>query len=148
MWNEAYQTEGVLTYTLTVAAATSTITCIIGFWIADTLARYEIRNIALIRAVFVLPFVTPAIVAAMGFLALVDTDSILSRIGLDLYTQTGIIGEIGESLGFENLGNFIALVIALSWFNISLVIRLLEPVIARLDKDWKINSSYFQEVIH
>ena len=84
MWNDAYQTEGVLTYTLTVAAATSTITCIIGFWIADTLARYEIRNIALIRAVFVLPFVTPAIVAAMGFLALVDTDSILSRIGLDL----------------------------------------------------------------
>ena len=97
MWNDAYQTEGVLTYTLTVAAATSTITCIIGFWIADTLARYQIRNIALIRAVFVLPFVTPAIVAAMGFLALVDTDSILSRIGLDLYTQTGIIGEIGVS---------------------------------------------------
>lgn len=137
MWNDAYQTEGVLTYTITVAAVTSTITCIIGFWIADTLARFEIKNIALIRAVFVLPFVTPAIVASMGFLALVDTDSILSRIGLDLYTQNGIIGDIGDSLGFENIGNFIALVIALSWFNISLVIRLLEPVIARLDKDWE-----------
>ena len=112
-------------------------TCIIGFWIASTLAKYEIKHVSLIRAFFVLPFVTPAIVAAVGFLAIIDSDSILSRLGIDLYTQSGFIGKLGEVVGAENLGNFIALILALSWFNISLVIRLIEPMIARLDKDWE-----------
>ena len=120
-----------------MAFTTSSFTCIIGFWIASTLAKYEIKHVSLIRAFFVLPFVTPAIVAAVGFLAIIDSDSILSRLGIDLYTQSGFIGKLGEVLGAENLGNFIALILALSWFNISLVIRLIEPIIARLDKDWE-----------
>ncbi len=137
LWQNANQTEGVLTFTLLVAFTTSTFTCIIGFWISSTLAKFEIKQVGLIRAFFVLPFVTPAIVAAAGFLAIIDTDSFLSRIGIDLYTQNGFIGSLGDMLGAENLGNFIALVLALSWFNISLVIRLIEPIIARLDKDWE-----------
>ena len=137
LWQNANQTDGVLTFTLLVAFTTSSFTCIIGFWVASTLAKYEIKHVSLIRAFFVLPFVTPAIVAAVGFLAIIDSDSILSRLGIDLYTQSGFIGKLGEVLGAENLGNFIALILALSWFNISLVIRLIEPMIARLDKDWE-----------
>ena len=137
LWQNANQTDGVLTFTLLVAFTTSTFTCIIGFWVASTLAKYEIKHVSLIRAFFVLPFVTPAIVAAVGFLAIIDSDSILSRLGIDLYTQSGFIGKLGEVLGAGNLGNFIALILALSWFNISLVIRLIEPMIARLDKDWE-----------
>ena len=137
LWKNANQTDGVLSFTLLVAFTTSCFTCIIGFWIASTLAKYEIKHVSLIRAFFVLPFVTPAIVAAVGFLAIIDSDSILSRLGIDLYTQSGFIGKLGEILGAENLGNFIALILALSWFNISLVIRLIEPMIARLDKDWE-----------
>ena len=137
LWKNANQTDGVLSFTLLVAFTTSSFTCIIGFWIASTLAKYEIKHVSLIRAFFVLPFVTPAIVAAVGFLAIIDSDSILSRLGIDLYTQSGFIGKLGEVLGAENLGNFIALILALSWFNISLVIRLIEPIIARLDKDWE-----------
>ena len=137
LWKNANQTDGVLSFTLLVAFTTSTFTCIIGFWIASTLAKYEIKHVSLIRAFFVLPFVTPAIVAAVGFLAIIDSDSILSRLGIDLYTQSGFIGKLGEVIGAENLGNFIALILALSWFNISLVIRLIEPMIARLDKDWE-----------
>ena len=137
LWKNANQTDGVLSFTLLVAFTTSTFTCIIGFWIASTLAKYEIKHVSLIRAFFVLPFVTPAIVAAVGFLAIIDSDSILSRLGIDLYTQSGFIGKLGEVLGAGNLGNFIALILALSWFNISLVIRLIEPMIARLDKDWE-----------
>ena len=137
LWQNANQTDGVLTFTLLVAFTTSTFTCIIGFWISSTLAKFEIKQVSLIRAFFVLPFVTPAIVAAAGFLAIIDTDSFLSRIGIDLYTQNGFIGSLGDMLGAENLGNFIALVLALGWFNISLVIRLIEPIIARLDKDWE-----------
>ena len=137
LWKNANQTDGVLSFTLLVAFTTSSFTCIVGFWIASTLAKYEIKHVSLIRAFFVLPFVTPAIVAAAGFLAIIDSDSILSRFGIDLYTQGGFIGKLGEFLGAENLGNFIALILALSWFNISLVIRLIEPMIARLDKDWE-----------
>ena len=137
LWKNANQTDGVLTFTLLVAFTTSSFTCIIGFWVASTLAKYEIKHVSLIRAFFVLPFVTPAIVAAVGFLAIIDSDSILSRLGIDLYTQSGFIGKLGEVVGAENLGNFIALILALSWFNISLVIRLIEPMIARLDKDWE-----------
>ena len=137
LWKNANQTDGVLSFTLLVAFTTSTFTCIIGFWIASTLAKYEIKHISLIRAFFVLPFVTPAIVAAVGFLAIIDSDSILSRLGIDLYTQSGFVGKLGEVIGAGNLGNFIALILALSWFNISLVIRLIEPMIARLDKDWE-----------
>lgn len=137
LWQNANQTDGVLTFTLLVAFTTSSFTCIIGFWVASTLAKYEIKHVSLIRAFFVLPFVTPAIVAAVGFLAIIDSDSILSRLGIDLYTQSGFIGKLGEVLGAGNLGNFIALILALSWFNISLVIRLIEPMIARLDKDWE-----------
>ena len=137
LWQNANQTDGVLSFTLLVAFTTSSFTCIIGFWVASTLAKYEIKHVSLIRAFFVLPFVTPAIVAAVGFLAIIDSDSILSRLGIDLYTQSGFIGKLGEVVGAENLGNFIALILALSWFNISLVIRLIEPMIARLDKDWE-----------
>ena len=137
LWQNANQTDGVLTFTLLVAFTTSSFTCIVGFWVASTLAKYEIKHVSLIRAFFVLPFVTPAIVAAVGFLAIIDSDSILSRLGIDLYTQSGFIGKLGEVLGAGNLGNFIALILALSWFNISLVIRLIEPMIARLDKDWE-----------
>ena len=137
LWKNANQTDGVLSFTLLVAFTTSSFTCIIGFWIASTLAKYEIKQVSLIRAFFVLPFVTPAIVAAVGFLAIIDSDSILSRFGIDLYTQSGFMGKLGDVLGAENLGNFIALILALSWFNISLVIRLIEPMIARLDKDWE-----------
>ena len=126
----------MLSFTLLVALQLLP-SCIIGFWVASTLAKYEIKHVSLIRAFFVLPFVTPAIVAAVGFLAMIDSDSILSRLGIDLYTQSGFIGKLGEVVGAENLGNFIALILALSWFNISLVIRLIEPMIARLDKDWE-----------
>ena len=62
LWKNANQTDGVLSFTLLVAFTTASFTCMIGFWVASTLAKYEIKHVSLIRAFFVLPFVTPAIV--------------------------------------------------------------------------------------
>jgi len=129
--------DGALLFTCLVSASASLLTLAFGLPLAIVLAKYEWKNIALIRAILVLPFVCPAIVAAMGFLVLFDAGGPLNYVGIDLYQQSGIIGTISTSLGFANIGHFIALSLALCWFNLSLVIRFIEPTLANMNPDWE-----------
>ena len=77
----------------------------------------------IIRAAFTLPFVTPTVVAAMGFLALIKEGGLLDSIGIDLRNETGVVGSLSSMIGVEHSGHIIALLLAHAWFNLALVIR-------------------------
>ena len=105
-------TSGVLWFTFLQATLSTLLTIIIGLPLAWILARYHWKKAPLMRAILTMPFVTPTIVAAMGFLA------IIGRGGLNL-------------IGNEDY-RFMALILAHAWFNIALIIRFVEPVISRV----------------
>ena len=126
-----------LKFTLLEAIASSVLTIIIGLPVAWCLSRYQWRRIRLLRALIAVPFVTPSIVAAMGFLSLIRQDGLLTRIGIDLRLETGIIGWFAEASGWNHPGHFLALIIAHAWFNLSLMIRFVEPTLSSLDPAWE-----------
>ena len=76
-------------------------------------------------------------VAAVGFLALISPGGFLYNLGFDLRGETGFIGWLSSVTGWSHPGHFIALVGAHVWFNLSLMIRFVEPVVAQLDSTWE-----------
>ena len=131
-------TREALKFTLLQATFSVIVTLIIGVPLAWYLGRYEWKRIRIIRALLSVPFVMPAIVAAMGFIALIGDNSPLNLIGIDLRGQTisllnGKTISMSELTGFENPGHFIALILAHAWFNISLIIRFVEPTLSTMD---------------
>ena len=114
------------------ALLSATLTLAIGLPIAWWLGRHQWKYLNVIRAALTLPFVTPTIVAAMGFLALLKTGGPIESIGIDLRFESGFIGWLSEATGIENSGHIIALLLAHAWFNLALVIRFVEPKIATL----------------
>ena len=139
---EIFGTKEALKFTLLQASFSVIVTLIIGIPLAWYLGRYEWKRIRIIRAMLSVPFVMPAIVAAMGFIALIEEDSILYSMGIDLRGQTitwfdGSIISLSELTGFENPGHFIALILAHAWFNISLIIRFVEPTLSTMDPKWE-----------
>ncbi len=79
----------------------------------------------------------PAIGVAMGFLLLIDQQSLLFALGLDLRTETGVVGSFAERAGWAHPGHFLVLVVAHAWFNLSLMVRFVEPVVAQIDPTWE-----------
>ena len=119
------------------AFASTLLTVCLGLPIAWGFGRYRWRNLRTKRALLFLPFVTPPIVAAVGFLALLSPDGLIYRLGIDMRGETGFIGWISTTTGWEHPGHFVALVVAHVWFNLSLVVRFVEPVVAQLDPAWE-----------
>ncbi len=132
-----YGAMDALRFTLLEAVASSLLTVLIGLPIAWCLSRYQWKRIRVLRALLAVPFVTPAIVAAMGFLSLIRQDGMLDTIGIDLRLETGIIGWFADVSGWQNPGHFLALIIAHAWFNLSLMIRFVEPTLSSLDPAWE-----------
>ena len=135
-------TREALKFTLLQATFSVIVTLIIGVPLAWYLGRYEWKRIRIIRALLSVPFVMPAIVAAMGFIALIGDSSPLNLIGIDLRGQTisllnGKTISMSQITGFENPGHFIALIMAHAWFNISLIIRFVEPTLSTMDPKWE-----------
>ena len=126
-----------LSFTILEASVSALATVLIGFPIAWHLARGEWKHVRLVRALLAVPFVTPAIVAAMGFLALISEGGILWNLGIDLRLETGFIGALSDTFGWQHPGHFIALILAHAWFNLSLVIRFVEPPLATFDPRWE-----------
>ena len=124
-------------FSLLEAAASTGLTVAIGLPLAWAFGRYQWRNIRLKRALLFLPFVTPPVVAAVGFLALISPGGFLYNLGFDLRGETGFIGWLSNVMGWSHPGHFIALVGAHVWFNLSLMIRFVEPVVAQLDSTWE-----------
>ncbi|MBL6891626.1 MAG: iron ABC transporter permease [Candidatus Poseidoniaceae archaeon] len=126
-----------LSFTILESIFSVVLTLIIGLPLAWQLGRYEWKNISIIRSLLSIPFVMPAIVAAMGFLALIDQGGPLQKLGIDLRSESGFIGDISSLTGFENSGHFIALIVAHAWFNISLIVRMVEPTLSTMDPRWE-----------
>ena len=57
--------------------------------------------------------------------------------GLDFRAETGVVGRLASITGWEHPGHFMALVVAHVWFNLSLMVRFVEPVVAQLDPTWE-----------
>ena len=126
-----------LKFTLLEAIASSVLTILIGLPVAWCLSRYQWKRIRMLRALIAVPFVTPSIVAAMGFLSLIRQGGLLTKIGIDLRLETGIVGWFAEASGWNHPGHFLALIIAHAWFNLSLMIRFVEPTLSTLDPAWE-----------
>jgi len=126
-----------LQFSLFEAAASTLLTLVVGLPIAWALGRYRWKRIRLKRTLLYLPFVTPPIVAAVGFLAMFSEGGWVHFIGLRFRSETNNLSNPGlwftEGL---HLGQFSALIVAHAWFNISLMIRFVEPVVAQLDPKW------------
>ena len=86
-------------FSLLEAAASTGITVAIGLPLAWAFGRYQWRNIRLKRALLFLPFVTPPVVAAVGFLALISPGGFLYNLGFDLRGETGFIGWLSSVTG-------------------------------------------------
>ncbi|MEK9698636.1 MAG: hypothetical protein VW270_22880, partial [Candidatus Poseidoniales archaeon] len=100
--------------------------------VAWLLGRYTWRFKNIIQTIFSLPFITPSIVAAAGFLAISSQHGLLMYIGIDIQSSDGVLNTFGNSIGIENFGRFSLLIFAHAWFNVSLFIRFLEPRISSL----------------
>ena len=126
-----------LRFSLLEALASTLLTVAVGLPLAWAFGRYRWRRLRLKRALLFLPFVTPPIVAAVGFLALLSPDGLVYKIGLDMRGETGVVGRLANATGWEHPGHFVALVVAHVWFNLSLMVRFVEPVVAQLDPAWE-----------
>lgn len=126
-----------LRFSLLEALASTLFTVVLGVPLAWAFGRYQWNNLQTKRALLFLPFVTPPIVAAVGFLALLSPDGFLHRLGFDLHAESGFMRFLSERTGWEEPGHFVALVVAHVWFNLSLMIRFVEPVVAQLDPAWE-----------
>ena len=111
--DEHYLSQDAIGFTFLQALLSTALTLAIGIPIAWQLGRYHWPRIRLMRALLTLPFVTPAIVAAMGFMA--------------------ILGSDGFDLRGDKSTYLVSLLFAHAWFNIALVIRFVDPVISNLD---------------
>lgn len=129
--------QEALRFTILESIFSVILTLAIGLPLAWQLGRYEWKHISIIRSLLSIPFVMPAIVAAMGFLALIDQGGPLQKLGIDLRSESGFIGSISSATGFENPGHFIALIVAHAWFNISLIVRMVEPTLSTMDPRWE-----------
>ena len=136
-FNTVYGGMDALKFTLLEAVASSLLTVLIGLPVAWSLSRYKWKRIRMLRALIAVPFVTPSIVAAMGFLSLIRQDGVLTKIGIDLRLETGIVGWFADASGWNHPGHFLALIIAHAWFNLSLMIRFVEPTLSSLDPAWE-----------
>ena len=126
-----------LGFALTEALLSTVLTLALGLPLAWGFGRYSWKRLRLKRSLLFLPFVTPPIVAAVGFLALYSPGSIVYGVGIDLRGETGVVGWLATVTGWEHPGHFMALIIAHVWFNLSLVVRFVEPVVAQLDPQWE-----------
>jgi len=107
--------EGAIGFTFIQAIISTIATVLIATPIAWQLGRYSWKAKPLMRAILTMPFVMPAIVAAMGILA--------------------FIGPNGLGFRSDQSTHFWTLIVAHVWFNMALVIRFTEPVLSTLNRD-------------
>ena len=115
--DQNYISQNSIAFTFFQAFFSTILTVLIGFPIAWVLGRYSWPYEAFLRSILTLPFVIPAIIAAMGFL------TITGPYGLDIRTN--------ESTWWWTL------IFSHAWFNIALIIRFCEPVLSTLNPNFE-----------
>ena len=129
------QTKNAVSFSILIGLVSALGTALIGLPLSFMLGRWKWRGKPLLKLLATLPFIVPSIVATLGFLELLRNGGIFHSLsGLDLISEKGAISDIGEILGIHHLGWLIAILMAHIWFNIALFVRLVEPVISRLDE--------------
>jgi len=118
-FNNKFQTKDSISFTFIVAFLSTISTLIIGLPLAWNLGRYNWPYHNILRSIFTVPFVTPSILVAMGFLALLDWISFLT----DYNHSTEV--------------RFYFLLLAHAWFNLALVIRFCEPLLSTIDSSYE-----------
>ncbi len=137
MFSEQSRAMEALRFSLLEAVASTFLTLAVGLPVAWAMGRYRWKRIRLQRTLLYLPFVTPPVVAAVGFLAMFSEGGWVRTIGLDFRSERiNLFDPTWFNEGLE-MGQFSALIIAHAWFNISLMIRFVEPVVAQLDPKWE-----------
>ncbi len=127
-----------LRFSMVEAVASTMLTVAVGLPVAWAMGRYRWKRIRLQRTLLYLPFVTPPVVAAVGFLAMFSEGGWVQMIGLDFRSEHSNITNPSEWYAEGvHFGQFSALILAHAWFNISLMIRFVEPVVAQLDPSWE-----------
>lgn len=108
--------RGMIWFTLWQAVISMFLTIAIGLPVAIIMGRYRLPGASGLRALLTIPFIMPTMVAAMGFLALLGPGGWLQKAG-----------------GPDLLGTAAAIILAHAWYNVAVVVRLVEPTLARLD---------------
>lgn len=108
-----FVSQNTIGFTFVQSFFSTILTIMFGFPIAWVLGRYSWPFKSFLRSILTLPFVIPAIIAAMGFL------TITGPYGLDIRTN--------ESTWWFTL------ILSHAWFNIALIIRFCEPVLSTLN---------------
>ena len=115
--DQNYVSQNSIFFTFYQAFFSTILTVLIGFPIAWVLGRYSWPFKPFLRSILTLPFVIPAIIAAMGFL------TVTGPYGLDVRTN--------ESTWWWTL------IFSHAWFNIALIIRFCEPVLSTLNPNFE-----------
>ena len=115
--DQNYVSQNSIAFTFVQAFFSTILTVLIGFPVAWVLGRYSWPFKPFLRSILTLPFVIPAIIAAMGFL------TITGPYGLDVRTD--------ESTWWWTL------IFSHAWFNIALIIRFCEPVLSTLNPNFE-----------
>ena len=125
-----------LEFTLIEASVSTLFTLLFGLPVAWYLGRHKWKNIRTIEH-FIRTICNTVDRSSDGFLMLIDPDGLLDSIGIDLRLETGIIGDLAAVTGWSNPGHFIALIAAHVWFNLSLVMRFIEPTLSTMNQTWE-----------
>jgi thiamine transport system permease protein len=111
----------VILFTIEQALYSSVATLALGLPAAYLLARREFRGKAVVRALLTIPFVLPTITVAIGFILLFGRNGIVNDL-LDLFWERKSI-----------LYNLQAIVLAHTFFNFAIVVRLVGTAWSALD---------------
>lgn len=109
------RTWRVIGQTLAQATTATSLSVVLGVLAAFVAYRLSFRGVALVRGLISVPFVLPTVVVAAAFIALLGPASPLEWLGLDQ--------------------SFTAIVIALTFFNVSVVARIVGGSWQRCDTD-------------
>lgn len=107
------RTWRVLGNTLGQATAATVVSVLLGVPAAYVLYRVKFRGRGLLRALLTVPFVLPTVVVGVAFTALFGTGGLLSGLGLE--------------------GSFLIVVLALAFFNVTVIARTVGGYWAQLD---------------
>ncbi len=118
-FDERFGTKDSIAFTFSVAGLSTIITLLLGVPLAFNLGRYSWPSHNLLRGLFAAPFVMPSILAAMGFLAIISFFDSVTDLGL----RTNVAAQL------------LALLLAHAWFNLALIIRFMEPVLASVNPE-------------
>src|SRR5687768_16082663 len=106
-------TSRVLLFTFYQATLSTLLTLLLGLPSAYLFARYKFRGKSLLRALTAVPFMLPTVVVAAGFNAL--------------------LGPSGLIPSFNFIGTLTAILIAHVFYNTTIIIRVVENTLSRLD---------------